>query len=396
MLSDRPLPLQGIKVLDLSRLLPGPFATMVLGDLGAQVDKVEDPGGGDYLRHMPPQMPGVPGEGGATAPAQSGMFLAINRNKRSCVLDLKKPEARDALLAMVASYDVVVEQFRPGVLDRLGLSHEKLLEKNPRLVVCAITGYGQDGPLAHRAGHDLNYLARAGLLGFMGPTDGPPTPPGFQLADVGGALWAVIGILAALAERGHTGKGKIVDVAMVEASIGFAAASFGLLTAGVAPRRGDEAITGGLCVYGTYATKDDRYVALGALEPKFWIAFASAVGIEPDMAALFSGPHQVALKAKVAEIFRQKTRDEWVAFSKTVDCCIEPVLEPNELAKDEHHAARRVFFDLPSAWGPLLQFRLPVTPHDRAHTAPPLQGEHTRAVLEEAGVGADLVAKLVT
>lgn len=393
-MDNAPLPLRGIKVLDLSRLLPGPFATMVLADLGAQVDKIEDPGGGDYLRHMPPQMEGDPREGARAAPAQSGMFLAINRNKRSCVLDLKKPEAREALLQMLGSYDVVIDQFRPGVMDRLGLSHAALLEKNPRLVVCAITGYGQDGPLAQRAGHDINYLARAGLLGFMGPADAPPTPPGFQLADVGGALWAVIGVLAALAERGHTGKGKVVDVAMVEASLGFAVASFGLLTAGVTPRRGDEALTGGLAVYGTYATKDGRYVSLGALEPKFWMAFAAAVGLEPDMGALLPGPHQVALKAKVAAIFLEKTRDEWVELSQKVDCCLEPVLEPGELRDDPHHTARGVFFDLPSPWGALMQMRLPVTPKGRTHTAPPLQGEHTATVLREGGVDPALVAKL--
>jgi crotonobetainyl-CoA:carnitine CoA-transferase CaiB-like acyl-CoA transferase len=209
-------PLQGIKVLDLSRLLPGPYASLILADLGAQVDKIEDAQGGDYLRHMPPMIED-----------QSGMFLAINRNKRSATLDLKQPEARDALLRLVKVYDVFFDQFRPGVLDRLGLGHAKLLEVNPRLVICALTGYGQDGPLAKRAGHDLNYLARAGLLGFMGPKDAAPTPPGFQVADIGGALWSVIGILAALAQRDKTGKGSVVDISMTESSMGFAAASFG-------------------------------------------------------------------------------------------------------------------------------------------------------------------------
>ena len=155
--------LKGIKVLDLTRLLPGPFGSLVLADLGAQVDKVEDLSGGDYMRHMPPQI----GE-------QSAMFLAINRNKRSACLDLKKPAARDAFSKMVESYDVVFEQFRPGVMDRLGLSHAVMRERNPKLVVCALTGYGQDGPLALRAGHDINYLARAGIMGMQGPVDGPP------------------------------------------------------------------------------------------------------------------------------------------------------------------------------------------------------------------------------
>ena len=380
------LPLEGVRVLDLSRLLPGPFASLVLADLGAQVDKIEEVKGGDYLRHMPPLV----GD-------ESGMFLAINRNKRSASFDLKKPEARDAFLRVVVGgkYDVVLEQFRPGVLDRLGLGHAALMAASPRLVVCALTGYGQDGPLAQRAGHDLNYLARAGLLGLRGPADRPPQPPGFQLADIGGALWSVIGILAALAERGKTGKGSVVDVAMVEASMGFAAASFGALLAGQVPKRGDDALTGGLCGYGTYETKDAKYMSLGALEPKFFLAFAGGVGLDCDMTALVPGPHQAALKEKVAAIFRSRTQAEWIAFANTTDCCLEPVLEPGALASDEQMKARRLFFDLPSPWGTLTQLRLPVGPRDESrHRAPPKQGEHTDAILREAGFTAAEIASL--
>jgi alpha-methylacyl-CoA racemase len=382
-------PLAGVRVLDLSRLLPGPFASLVLADLGAQVDKLEDLAGGDYLRHMPPA---VRGEAGAKD--QSALFLAINRNKRSATLDLKNPRGRDALLRLVQHYDVLLEQFRPAVMDRLGLSHETLRKANPRLVVCAITGYGQDGPLAHRAGHDINYLARAGVLGFQGPAGGPPAVPGFQLADVGGALWSVIGILAALAARAKTGEGTIVDIAMVEASMGFAAASFGLLLGGQPPKAGDEALTGAIAPYSTYATKDGRAVALGALEPKFWIAFCGAVGLEPDMTALIAGPHQTALKEKVAAVFRERTLAEWVALSRDVDCCLEPVLTPDELTSDAHLAARGAFFQLPSPWGSLLQLRLPVTDKDGEHRAPPAQGEHTEAILREAGFSAEDIASL--
>lgn len=386
--------LAGVKVLDLSRLLPGPFASMVLADLGAQVDKIEDAGPGDYMRHMPPQMAGTEnGEGGV--PAQSSMFLTINRNKRSATLDLKKPEAREALLKMITSYDVLFEQFRPGVLDRLGLSHAKLLETNPRLVICALTGYGQDGPLAQRAGHDINYLARAGVLGFQGPANGAPQPPGFQLADIGGALWSVIGILAALAEREKTGKGKVVDIAMLDASMGFAAASFGMLAAGATPKGGDEALTGGLAIYGTYATKDARAMSLGALEPKFWNAFAAAIGHTPDMSDFLVGPHQAALKEKLVAIFAAKTQAEWIAIAKTGDYCLEPVLAPNELQNDEQMKARGLFFDLPSRWGNILMTRTPITPKDAKHREPPLQGEHTREILREAGLGEEEIAKLV-
>lgn len=373
--------LTGIKVLDLSRLLPGPFASLVLADLGASVDKIEDPEQGDYLRHMPPQV----GD-------QSAIFLAINRGKRSACIDLKKHGGKSAFLDLVPHYDVVLEQFRPGVLDRLGVGHQALLAKNPRVIVCALTGYGQDGPLAVRAGHDIDYLARAGVLGFQGPPDGPPQPPGFQLADVSGGLWSVIGILAALAERNHTGVGKIVDVSMVESSIGFAAAQLGMTFGGLSMGRGEGAITGGIAAYGVYATKDGKAMALGALEPKFWMQFAAGVGLEADMSGIIPGSHQRDLKAKVAAIFQTKTRDEWIAFSRERDCCLEPVLEPDELAGDEHLRARRVFFEMDSPWGKIKQFRLPAM--EPAHSPPPRQGEHTDAILREAGFDAARIAKL--
>jgi crotonobetainyl-CoA:carnitine CoA-transferase CaiB-like acyl-CoA transferase len=378
-------PLDGIKVLDLSRLLPGPFASLLLADMGATVDKVEDPGGGDYLRHMPPQIEGT-----------SSIFLALNRGKRSAVIDLKKPAARDLFLRMVARYDVVLEQFRPGVLDRLGLSHATLLEKNPRLVVCALTGYGQDGPLAHKAGHDLNYLARAGILAFQGPAGAPPQPPGFQLADVSGGLYSVIGILGALRERDRTGRGQVVDISMLESAMGFAAASLGMLFGHMMPTRGADALTGGIAPYSTYETSDGKYVTLASLEPKFWMAFANGVGIEVDMGALMPGPHQAELKQKVAAIFKSKTRAEWEAFSQKHDCCLEPVLAADELMHDAHIRARGLFFELESPWGRIPQFRLPLTPKSDGATfrAPPKQGEHTAEILRECGETEDSIKAL--
>jgi alpha-methylacyl-CoA racemase len=373
-----------LRVLDLSRLLPGPYASLVLADLGARVDKIEELGAGDYLRLAPPLV-------GDT----SGLFLAINRNKRSACLDLKKPAARDALLRLVERSDVLLEQFRPGVLDRLGLGHATLLERNPRLVVCALTGYGQDGPLAKRAGHDVNYLARAGVLGVQGPVDRPPQVPGFQLADFGGGLWSVIGILAALHERASTGRGRVVDVAMLEASMGFASASLGQLFAGHVPARGDEPLTGALALYATYATKDAKYVSIGALEPKFWAAFCEGAGIEHDTSALFPGAHQAALKDKLRTLFASRTRAEWEAFGRAHDCCLEPVLEPEELERDEHLRARGLFFDLDSPWGKLRQVRTPLAPRDCAHTAPPRRGEHTAIILREAGLDDGAIAAMI-
>jgi crotonobetainyl-CoA:carnitine CoA-transferase CaiB-like acyl-CoA transferase len=378
-------PLQGTRVLDLSRLLPGPFATLILADLGATVDKVEDTGGGDYLRHMPPQVDG-----------ESAAFQLINRGKRSAVLDLKKPDARAAMKRLVATYDVLFDQFRPGVLARLGLGHDELLAQNPRLVICALTGYGQTGELLARAGHDLNYLARSGILGAHGPADGPPQVPGFQLADMSGGMWCVIAIQAALMERARTGRGRVLDIAMTDGVLGFAALAVSGALAGKEVRRGGEEITGGIAPYFTYLAKDGHPITLAALEPKFWAAFCAGAGIETDMTALFPGPHQAALKAKLAGIFAARTREEWAAFGAQHDCCLEPVTLPSEMATDAHLASRGLFFKLETPRGELPQVRTPVTPRDGRFTPPPRSGEHTREILREGGLDDAEIDALVT
>ena len=390
-------PLTDVRVLDLSRLLPGPFATLVLADLGAQVDKIEDPGGGDYLRHMPPEVAG-----------EAAAFQMLNRGKRSAVLDLKRPEGQAALRRLCRSYDVLFDQFRPGVLDRLGLGHEALRAENPRLIVCALTGYGQTGPLARRAGHDLNYLARAGLLGAQGPEGGPPEVPGFQLADVSGGMWCVIAILAALRERDRTGEGALLDMAMADGVLGFATATLGTAMAeamaarsgtlggGSAPLGGGtEPLTGGIAPYNTYLTSDGHPMSLAALEPKFWSAFCAGVGLEPDMGALMPGPHQAALKEKVAAIFRGRTRAAWMELAAARDCCLEPVLHPRELLADPQLAARGMFFEIPSPRGATPQVRTPVTPRDGAFTQAPRAGEHTREVLREGGLSEEEIEALI-
>jgi crotonobetainyl-CoA:carnitine CoA-transferase CaiB-like acyl-CoA transferase len=369
-------PLTDVRVLDLSRLLPGPFATLVLADLGATVDKIEDTAGGDYLRHMPPEVAG-----------ESAAFQLLNRGKRSAVLDLKRPEARDAFLRLIGSYDVLFDQFRPGVLDRLGLGHEALRARHPRLIVCALTGYGQTGALAQRAGHDLNYLARAGVLGAQGPAGGPPQVPGFQLADVSGGMWCVIAIQAALRERERTGEGSTLDIAMTDGVLGFGAVTLaGVLASASAHAGGTETLTGGIAPYGTYLTQDGRAMSLAALEPKFWAAFCAGVGLEFEMGAFMPGPHQVKLRERVAEIFRGRTRDAWVELAATLDCCLEPVLSPAEVPADPHLASRELLFEIPSARGPVPQLRTPVTPKATPFTPAPRSGEHTRAILREGGL----------
>jgi alpha-methylacyl-CoA racemase len=367
-------PLAGTRVLDLSRLLPGPFASLVLADLGATVDKLEDPAGGDSLRQLPPMVAG-----------ESAAFQLLNRGKRSAALDLKRPGGRAAFERLVAGYDVLLEQFRPGVLDRLGVGHEALRAKCPRLVICALTGYGQTGELASRAGHDINYLARAGLLGSQGPAGGPPQAPAFQAADVGGGLWCVIAILGALAERERTGEGRVLDIAMTDGVLGFATTTLAEALAGQRPPRAAGMLAGGIAPYGTYLSKDGHAFALGALEPKFWAAFCSAAGLEPRGEDHVPGPHQAARGAEVSAAFARKTRAEWMNVASRVDCCLEPVVLPEELRDDPFIGSRGLIFDLPGPRGAIPQFRTPVTPRDGATAPPPRLGEHTRIVLREAG-----------
>jgi crotonobetainyl-CoA:carnitine CoA-transferase CaiB-like acyl-CoA transferase len=375
--------LEGVRILDLTRLLPGPFASLVLADLGARVDKLEDTGAGDYTRHGVPQVGGM-----------STAYHALNRGKRSLALDLKRPAGAAALLRLVKSYDVVFEQFRPGVLDRLGVGHAKLLEANPKLVICALTGYGQTGPLRDRAGHDLNYMARAGLMGLQGPEDGPPQIPAFQLADVSGGMWSVIAILAGLRERDRTGKGSVIDIAMLDSVIPFSTIAFSKLFGGEVPARGGELLTGGIAAYQVYRTKDGEAVTLGALEPKFLQSFFQGTGLDADLSAVVPGPHQAALKQRFAEVFASKTRAEWVAFNEKYDCCVEPVLRPEELASDPQLAARGAFVQATVEGGTVGQYRTPVTPRDLVPAPAPKQGEHSDAILGEAGFSADEIATL--
>jgi alpha-methylacyl-CoA racemase len=373
--------LRGIRVLDLSRLLPGPFATMVLADLGAEVDKLEDTGGGDYLRFMPPL---VRGQAGGEAAEVSPSFMALNRGKRSLSLDLKRPEGKAAFLRLVGRYDVLVESFRPGVLEKLGLGQAALRAAHPRLIVCALSGYGATGPLRDRAGHDVNFLARSGVLGLTGPAGAPPQISGAQVADIGGgALFAVAGILAALLERGRTGEGAFIDTSLAEGSLSLGL--YGLMNAfaGVGVARGEDPLTGGIAAYGTYATKDGAFVALAALEPKFWIRFAEANGLAPNMEALAPGPHQLALKAEIAALIASRTGAEWAAFADQNDCCLEVVLSPEAVRTDAHFVERGLI--VPTEGSAIPQVLTPLSERGKPARRAPAQGEHTRAVLGEAG-----------
>ena len=368
--------LQGIRVLDLSRLLPGPYLTMLLADLGADVTKIEDPHLGDYMRHYPPTIDGV-----------SGRYLAVNRGKKSLVLDLKSATGRDALLRMVDQSDIVVESFRPGVMDRLGIGWSTLHARNPRVILCSISGYGQTGPYVHRAGHDLNYVSLAGVLAMGGGANAAPAMPGVQIADIaGGALWSATGILAALFGRERTGIGTHLDISMAEGALALLTAELGNLDAGATPSRGTETLNGGMACYRVYRTADDRYVSVAPLEPKFWLAFNQAIGRIGNVAELAStGPHQEIIAAELTEILARKTLAEWLPIFAANDCCCEPILEMDELEQHPLHRERGVFFSIPGAGSSSVrQTRTPLG-MPRRPTMPPKMGEHSRQVLESYG-----------
>jgi crotonobetainyl-CoA:carnitine CoA-transferase CaiB-like acyl-CoA transferase len=377
-----PGPLTGIRVLDLTRLLPGPFATQTLADLGADVVKVEDPRGGDPLRALPPSV----GQG-----ADGAAFHALNHGKRSVALDLSRPEGRDAFLRLCARADAVVESFRPGVLDRLGLGFTALHAAAPRLVLCSLTGYGQDGPYAARAGHDLDYLALSGVLALCGEP-GAPSVPGVQVADLAGGAWpAVAGILAALLGRGATGEGVHLDVSMAEGALGLLSPWLAVARARGAPlTRGGEVLGGAAACYGVYRARDGRFAALAALEPRFFEAFCAAVG-RPELAER-QWEAGDALRAELAAVFAARTRDEWEAFAARHDACVMPVLEGSEPGDDPHLRARQAFVEIPVGDGgpPVLAVATPLRfgrarDDGRAPRPAPRLGEHGEAVLAEAG-----------
>src|SRR3954469_19654759 len=382
------LALEGVRVLDLSRLLPGGFCSLLLADFGADVIKVEDAGMGDYVRWSPPYYEG------ADDSAKSALFLALNRNKRSIRIDLKTEQGRAVLLRLVKDTDVLLESFRPGVLDRLGVGYDVLREANPGLVICAITGYGQDGPLRNRSGHDMNYLGLVGLLGLTGEAGGPPIQAAGQIADIGGgAQMAAFGILAALRERDRSGEGQLVDVSMADGALSWLAMVAAAHFAGVPARRGELPLGGRLLCYRPYACADGC-VTLGALEPKFWQAFCRGVAREDLVERQFDPPGSPAHR-EVEAVFSARTRAEWAAFASEHDCCLEPVLELDEALDSERVRARGMVAELdqPGAEGPVRLLGVPVklsrTPGDANRGPGPALGQDTAAVLAELGYSAE-------
>jgi len=349
------MPLTGIRVLDLTRLLPGAFCTLLLADMGADVVKVEEPGAGDYMRWTPPLVDG-----------QSALFNAINGGKRSITLNLKTDAGRDVLLRLADRADVLVEGNRPGVMARLGLGWDVLHARNPRLVMCSITGYGQDGPFAQRAGHDLNYMAIAGGLGLNGERDGPPVPLSVQVADIGGGgLQPAVSILGALVEVQRGGDGRWIDASMTDAAVRWLTLAFAVRAGGEVVRRGDQRLAGRYPCYRVYKCREGGYFSVAALEPKFWSTLCEALGSPDLIEAQYSTSPGV--QRAVEQIFETKTRDEWEATLTGLDVCSEPVLDLDEVPAHPQIAARGLF------------------ERARQGRAPSL-GEHNDEILREIGI----------
>ncbi|MFB4168467.1 CaiB/BaiF CoA transferase family protein [Virgibacillus sp. JSM 102003] len=376
------MPLRSTRVLDLTRLLPGPYCTMLLADFGAEVIKVEDPDSGDYARAFYPKIAGI-----------SAMFHSLNRNKKSVCLNLKLPEDKQVFLEMVKNADVVIESFRPGVMERLGLSYEQLKAVNPALVYCAITGYGQTGPYANRPGHDLNYLSYAGLLNLMGEKGGKPIIPATTIADIGGGAYpAVTGILMALLNKEKTGKGQFVDISMLDNVISWMQTLLpDYLATNNNPNRGEQMLDGGKACYAVYETIDGRYISVGALEPKFWTAFCKSIG-KSNFIPLQDAPldKQLQLKQEIQRIIFTKTLSEWMEVFSDIDACVSPVLTFQEMIKDPQIISRGMIQQInDSASCQVRQIDVPIklseTPGAIRSPAPRI-GEHTDEVMKEMGV----------
>ena len=376
-------PLEGIKILDLTRLLPGPYGTMLLGDLGAEVIKIEEPERGDYYRWTPPYLNEV-----------SSRHLLLNRNKKSITLNLKVPEGKKILFKMVEQgADVLIEQFRPGVMDRLGVGYKDLEKINPGIIYCSLTGYGQNGSYRDLASHDLNYIGLAGILGLTGQKGGAPVIPGIQIADlIGGGLYSVIGILTALVARQKTGRGQYIDISMFDGVVSLLPDGATVYFAeGKAPGPGERRLTGGLPQYQVYQTSEGKYLAVGALEEKFWANLCRLIG-RPEWAERIPRelePRGEEIKKELAGIFRTKTQKEWLDLLMHEDTCVTAVQSLDEVFIDPHVRSRQMVVETthPKA-GRVRQIGVPIkfsdTPGEIRMPAPEI-GEHTGEILRQLG-----------
>jgi crotonobetainyl-CoA:carnitine CoA-transferase CaiB-like acyl-CoA transferase len=374
-------PLKGIRLLDFTRLYPGPLGTMMLADMGAEVIKIEDMNTPDYMRFYPPYI--------AT---ESAGYLAVNRSKRSIALNLKSEKAVDIFFSLLPTADIVVEQFRPGVMEEIGLGYETARRVKTDIIYVCLTGYGQNGPYARDAGHDINYIGYSGILATTGSRKTGPIIPGPQIADVaGGAYMTIIACLSALWAREKTGQGQKVDVSMLDAILPLMTLQMAHYHAvGLTPAPGEAALTGGLACYGVYKCADGKYIALGILEEKFWKSFCEMVGRPEWLGRQFViGEEAEKLRAEIAALFITQKRDQWIAAAAGCDTCLTPVLEIGEVEKDSHVQARSMIIEqthpvcgkIKGIGVPLKFSQTPAKPS----WSPPVLGKDTAAIMEEIG-----------
>lgn len=363
-------PLTGFRVLELAGIGPGPFCGMVLADLGAEVVRV------DRMN--------ASGLGVALPPA----YDVMGRSRRSVAVDMKKAGGRDLVLDLVENADALIEGFRPGVAERLGVGPEPCMERKPALVYGRVTGWGQDGPLAPAAGHDLNYIALTGALHAIGRAGGPPVPPLSLVGDFGGGgMLLAVGILSALLEAGRTGRGQVVDAAMVDGAALLMSAFYGVHAMGMWPGgRGENLLDGGAPFYGVYETSDGKYVAVGCIEPKFWADLMTRLGLADEgLPAPMNPATWPVLRARLSEVFAQRTRDEWTELLEGTDTCFAPVLSMAEAPEHPHLSAREVFVQVGEMMQPAPAPRFSRTPLDRPSPAPKA-GQDTDSALADWGI----------
>jgi len=373
--------LRELKMLDLSRLLPGPYCSLLLADLGMEVLKVEDPEQGDYTRMI-----------GPIRKKDSAIFLALNRNKKSIKLNLKIKEGKEIFYKLIQSYDIILESFRPGVMDRLGLGYQELKKRNPRIILCSLSGYGQDGPYRERSGHDINYIGLGGVLEITGAKNGDPVLPGVQIADIGGGgMMAAIAILSAAIHREKTGEGQFLDISMMDSVVSWLSIhAVKYFTDGELLKRGDMPLTGRYACYQVYPTKDGRHMSLGALEPKFWKNFCEAIGCRDLFDKQFiEGEERLRIIVEIQNLFKTKTQGEWVDFFKAVDACCEPILTFEEVFQHPQVLHRQMVMEVKHPiegnirllGNPIKSSQFPF--EIRTHS--PGWGEHTIDVLKTMG-----------
>lgn len=385
--------LDDLKILDFSTLLPGPYATLMLADMGAEVLKISSASRPDIVLDYPPFI-------GDTGVSASQAWLG--RNKKTMFLNLKTGEGKAVVKELVKEYDIVLEQFHPGVMEKLGLGYEDLKAVNPKLIYCSLTGYGQTGPLRDAAGHDINYMSRSGIISQAGRRESGPSLMNFQIADIAvGSMNSVIGILAAVNYRKNTGKGQYIDVAMMDGCVPFNSLDgAGFLVSGKEPKREGERLNGG-CIYDFYETKDGEYLSVGSLEPQFWSRFCTAIGREDLIEGTVYPPNIDEVKAEIRGILKTKTRDEWVEVFSHYDACVQPVLNLKEaLLEDEQVKEREMVVDvkLPlhedvSVKQLATAVKLSECPCEYKFAGYPA-GYHTQEVIEQLGMDyAELKAK---